>query len=125
MKHCEPNHLLAHEDGVLLAILLIILNQLTKYEASIYNIFLDFPFTSFQWLNLQRTLTQNNKIVWVFFPKISPGNLLIILYQLTKFEAFTCSYNRFQGILKQVFNDEFTKGNNSQNKIIVFLIFTR
>ena len=37
MKHYVPNHLLAHEDGALLAIPLIILNQLTKYEASIYN----------------------------------------------------------------------------------------
>ena len=35
MKHYAPNHLLAHEGCVLIAILLIILNQLTKYEASI------------------------------------------------------------------------------------------
>ena len=35
MKHYAPNHLLAHEDAAPLAILLIILNQLTKYEASI------------------------------------------------------------------------------------------
>ena len=39
MKQFVPNNLLAHEDGALLAILLIIRNQLTKYEASIYNIF--------------------------------------------------------------------------------------
>ena len=87
MKHCVPNNLLAYEDGVLLTIPLIILNQLTKYEASIYNIFLDFPFKSFPWLNLQRALTQNNKKK--NFSKISPGNLLIIFYQLTKFEAVT------------------------------------
>ena len=36
IKHCAPNHLLAHEDSAILAILLIILNQLTKYEAYIY-----------------------------------------------------------------------------------------
>ena len=54
MKHYVPNHLLDHEDGALLVILLIILNQLTKYEASIYNVFLDIPFIRFQWLNLQK-----------------------------------------------------------------------
>ena len=61
MTHYASNHLLSHEDGALLAILLIILNQLTKYEVSIY-IFVDIPFTSFQWLNLQRTITLKSKL---------------------------------------------------------------
>ena len=62
MKHYAPNHLLAHEDGALLAILLIILNQLAKYEASIHNNFLDILFTSFQWLSLQMAITKKNKM---------------------------------------------------------------
>ena len=60
MKHYAPNHLPVHEDGALLAILLINRSQLTKYEATIYNRFLDIPFTSFQWLNLQRAITKKD-----------------------------------------------------------------
>ena len=45
MKHCAPNNLLVHMDGALLAILLFILNQLTKFVASIYNNFQDILFT--------------------------------------------------------------------------------
>ena len=50
-----PNHLLVNKDGALLAILdvLIILNQLIKFEAPIYKSFLDIFFTNFQWLILQ------------------------------------------------------------------------
>ena len=69
MKHYAPNHLLANEDGAVLAKLIIILNQLTKYEASIYNSFLDIPFTSLQWLNLQRAITKN-KTKKIFSPGI-------------------------------------------------------
>ena len=39
MKHYALDHLLAQEDGALQAILLFILIQLTKYEASIYKFF--------------------------------------------------------------------------------------
>ena len=50
MKHCAPSHLLVHKDGAffktrfilslkLLAKLLIILYQLTKFEAPTYNNF--------------------------------------------------------------------------------------
>ena len=51
--------------------------------------FLDISSTSFQWLNLQRAITH-------FFPKISPASLLIILCQLTKFEA--AGFNSYQDI---------------------------
>ena len=45
MKHCAPLHV--HEDGALLTMLLIILNQLIKFEAPIYSNFRDILFTSF------------------------------------------------------------------------------
>ena len=45
MEHCAPSHLLVHEDGTLPAILLIILNQLTQIEPSIYNNFRDVMLT--------------------------------------------------------------------------------
>ena len=46
MKHCAQNHLLVHKDDALLAILLIILNQLTQFEAPIYNDFRDILFVN-------------------------------------------------------------------------------
>ena len=53
------NDLRANQGGALVTILLnIILNQLTKYGASIYNVVLDIAFTSFQWLILQKGRTQ-------------------------------------------------------------------
>ena len=64
--------------------LLIILYQLTKFEAPSYNSFWDILVTSFQCQNLQRAITWKNKITFFL---ITPGNGLIILYQLTKFEA--------------------------------------
>ena len=50
MKHCAPNDLLVCKDCVRLDILLIILNQLSKFNAPIYNIFRDILFTSFKGL---------------------------------------------------------------------------
>ena len=58
------------------AILLLILYQLTKFEAPSYNSFRDILITSFQWPNLERAISQK---------KIQVTG--IILYQLTKFEA--------------------------------------
>ena len=43
--------------------------------------------TNFQSPNLQREIVQKNKITFFNF---SPIDLLIILYQLTKFEAPSC-----------------------------------
>ena len=36
MKHCGPNYLLVHKDGALLAMLLIIVSHLTKFEVPSY-----------------------------------------------------------------------------------------
>ena len=57
--------------------LLIILYQLTKFEAPSYNTFQVLLITNFQCPTLQRVIIRKKS---VFF---SPGNLLIILYQLT------------------------------------------
>ena len=56
MKHYTHSHLLAHEDGALLAFLLHH-SESAEYEASIYNSYLDISFASFQWLNLQRAIS--------------------------------------------------------------------
>ena len=60
---------------------------------------------SFQCPNLQRAITYKYKIT---FFKFSPRNLLIILYQLTMFEA--PSYNNFRDILMTSFNGQICKG---------------
>ena len=49
-----------------------------------------FDILSFLWQNLQRAITQKNKMFFFFF-KFSPGNLLLILYKLSKFEAPSCN----------------------------------
>ena len=59
MKHYAPNHLLVY--GPHLALLLIILYQLTNFEAIICNTFRDILFTNLLWLNLQRAITQKSK----------------------------------------------------------------
>ena len=51
--------------------------------------------TNFQSPNLQREIIKKKKDY--FFFKFSPIDLLIILYQLTKFEAPSC--NNFRGIM--------------------------
>ena len=61
--------------------LLIILYQLTKFEAAGFNSFQDIFNTSFQWRNLQRAIAR----------KKLPGNLLITFYHLTKFEVPSCN----------------------------------
>ena len=68
--------------------LLIILYQLTKFEAPNYIDFQNSLITSFQCPNLKSVI----HVTWGETPKktfffISPSNLLIIFYQLTKFEA--------------------------------------
>ena len=60
---------------------------MTKFEAPSCNTFRDIMITNFQSPNLQREIIQENKIT---FFKFSPNDLLIILYQLTKFEAPSC-----------------------------------
>ena len=58
-----------------------------------------------------------NKLI--FFFQFSPGNLLIILYKLTKFEAPSC--NSFWGIKFSM--SKFLNCNNSKNKLIFFFNF--
>ena len=75
--------------------LFIILFQLTKSEATCCNSFGYVFVGSFRCPNLQRALTKkakgdNKKII-----KFSPGNLIITLYQLSKFEAPSCNGNGF------------------------------
>ena len=70
--------------------------------------------TSFQWPNMWRAITkiqQKN----LFF-KISPSDLLNILYQLTKFEVAYKLYYKFS-------MPKFAKSNNSK-KIKTFLKFS-
>ena len=55
----------------------------------------------------------NSKKNKITFFKFSPGHLLIIFYQLTKFEATCC--NSFLRYLDYKFSmPKFAKGNNSQ-----------
>ena len=67
---------------------------MTKFEAPSYNTFRDIMITNFQSPNLQKEIIKKNRIT---FFKFSPIDLLIILYQLTKFEAPSC--NTFQDIM--------------------------
>ena len=74
--------------------LFIILYQLAKFEAPSCHTFQDIMITNFQSPNLQREIIKKNTII---FFKFAPGNLLVILYQLTKFEAPSC--NTFRDIM--------------------------
>ena len=67
--------------------LLIILYQLTKFEAPSCDSFRDIMITNFQMSNLQREIIL--KKYNIFF-RFSPINLLIILYQLTMYKAQSC-----------------------------------
>ena len=64
--------------------LLVILYQLTKFEAPSCNTFREIMITNSQSPNLQREVKKT-------FCKFAPGKLHIILYQLTKFEAPSCN----------------------------------
>ena len=66
--------------------------------------FQDIFITSFQCPNLQKAITKKK----TFFFKFSLGNLLIIFYQLTMFEA--ASYNLYYKFSMP----KFAKGNNSK-----------
>ena len=68
--------------------LLIILYQLAKFEAPSCNTFRDIMITNFQSPNLQREIIQKKKKKLFF--RFSPIDLIIILYQLTKFQAPSC-----------------------------------
>ena len=65
--------------------------------------------TNFQSPNLQREIIRKNKIT---FFKFSPIDLLIILYQLTTFEA-PCCYS-FRDIMITNFQSKSAKGDNSK-----------
>ena len=68
---------------------------MTKFEAPGCNAFRDIMITNFQSPNLRREIIQKN--LNNFFFLFSPIDLLIILYQLTKFEAPSC--NTFRDIM--------------------------
>ena len=82
---------------------------MAKFEAPSCNTFQDIMITNFQSPNLQREIIRkedNN-----FFLKFSPLNLLIILYQLAKFEAPNC--HTFQDIMIKNFpTSKSAKGDN-------------
>ena len=97
--------------------LLIILYQLTKFIAPSCYSFRDIMITNFQSPNLQREIIR--KILNNFFFKFSPIDLLIILYQLTKFIAPSCysfrdimitnfqSPNLQREIIRKIYNNFF------------------
>ena len=66
--------------------------------------------TNFQSPNLQREIIQK-KIKYFFF-KFSPIDLLIILYQLTKFEAPSCYSLRYHDY--KFSKSKSAKGDNSK-----------
>ena len=70
--------------------------------------------TNFQSSNLQMEIIRKNKIS--FFLIFSPIDLLIILYQLTKFEAPSC--NTFRDIINTIFQSP-----NLQREIIKKKLF--
>ena len=91
--------MLVHKDAALFktkvifslnvpAILLIILYQLTRFEAPNFIDFQGILITSLQCPNLQRAITRTNRIS---FKNNSPGNQFTIIYHLTEFE--TPKYN--------------------------------
>ena len=94
--------------------LLIILYQLTKFEAPSSYSFRDVMNTNFQSPNLQREKKQ------LFF-QFSPINLLIILYQLTKFAAHSC-YS-FRDIMITHFQSPNLQREIIKKKITFFLNF--
>ena len=71
---------------------------MTKFEAPNCNTFPDIMITNFQSANLQREIIHKNKTT---FFKFSPIDVLIILYQLTKFEAPSC--HNFRDIMNTNF----------------------
>ena len=55
---------------------------------------------------MQRTITRKNKFL---FLKFSPGNLLLILYQLSKFEAPSCNDFKISSFLCPNFQRAITR----------------
>ena len=88
--------------------LFITLFQLTKSEATSCKSFQDIFIGSVRCPNLQRALTQ--KMQRAIKNEFSPGNLIITLYQLSKFEGPSC--NRFSNIKFSI--AKFAKGDNSK-----------
>ena len=72
-------------------ILVIILYPVSKSEATSCNSFQDIFIKSFWCPNLQRAMTRKNEKGNNSKKKISPGYLLIILYQMSKCEAPSCN----------------------------------
>ena len=62
------------------------------FEAHSCYSFRDILITSFQCQNLQMAITQKK----ITFSNFSPGNLLIILNDLAKFEAHSCFFIVFE-----------------------------
>ena len=105
---------------------LLIIYELTMFEAASYKNFRDILITSFPCPNLQRAITQ--KIYNNLLKKKSPGNLLTIFCQLTMFDA--ASYNNFRDILNTSFQcptlqRAITKKNSPDNLLIILYQLTK
>ena len=86
-----------------------------KFQNPIFNFKLVFDISSFLWQNLQRAITQKNKMIFLNFHQVI-YSLSSISY---KFEAPSCN-----DFWDQVFYVQICKGHELK-KNIFFLIFTR
>ena len=59
-----------------------------KFQNPILNLKQVFDISSLLLQNLQRAITKRNKMIYFYF---SPGNLLLVLYKLSKCEAPSCN----------------------------------
>ena len=98
--------------------ILIILYQLTKFEAPSCYSFRDIINTNFQSPNLQRGIIKKNTFFLNFHQLIY---LLIILYQLTKFEAPSC--NTFLDIMITSFQSPNLQREMIKKKQLFFFDF--
>ena len=94
MKHYVPNSCLYIKVAKLrTGVGFAEMSHLQKFEAHSCYSFHDITITNFQSPNLQGEIIrkkQQQKNNNIFFLRFSPIDLLIILYQLTKFEAPSC-----------------------------------
>ena len=90
--------------------LLTIIYQLTKSEATSFNGFRDIFIASFLCPNVQSVITQEKMQRAMTckkpFLKFSPGKLLLIFYQLSKFEAPSCKIMRYEVFYVQIFKGQ-------------------
>ena len=131
VKHFAPNH----EDAAifflslkLLALLLITLYQLTKFEAPSYTNFRNI--LSFQWPNLQKVITQKKKKLENFTRQSSHYSLsadqvclAIIVFEISRYLDYQLSFWPFRGGIKgdKLFLDEESIFEISNSNLKVFL----